>query len=148
MGELRLKGQEVSIRVVRGGVVVTTITAIASFNDQVLLERKQDQFLGETADRFDDIFRGYQGDFEFQVSKATWTELHTAMIARSRRATPDLVFNVIRTDYYADGSTATFTYADVFFGPSPTTVASRSDFVKVKIDFAGSERPQQISAVA
>jgi hypothetical protein len=139
----RLKGQEVEIRVVNAGNVVTSIAAIATFNEQVMLETKQDGFLGEVVDRFDDILRGYGFDLEFQVSEAAWIDLQTAIIDRAQRKTPEVTFNVIRTDFYANGDTLIVTYSDVKFGAQPLSIASRGDFVKVKIEGKSSERTIQ-----
>lgn len=148
MGDPRLKGQEVSVRLIRGGVVVSNVTSMGTFNDQVLMDLKQEQFLGETADQFDELFHGYKFDFEFQVSKANWAELQPSIVARARRATPNLVFNIVRTDYFNDGSSVTYTYTDVKFGSSSTSIASRADYVKVKMEGGCAERAQQISAAA
>lgn len=143
MADSRLKGQEVEVRVTRAGSVENAIAAIGTFNDQVMLETKQDGFLGELTDRFDDIMRGYGFDLEFQVSEAAWIDFQEAMIARSQRLTPDVVFNVIRTDFYSNGDTLIITYMDVKFGAQPTTIASRGDFVKVKLEGKCSQRSVQ-----
>lgn len=139
----RLKGQEVEVRVVNAGAVVTAIAAVGTFNEQTMLETKQDGFLGEGVDRFDDILRGYGFDMEFQVAEASWIDLQTAIIDRAQRKTPEVVFNVIRTDFYANGDTLIVTYTDVKFGAQPLSIASRGDFVKVKLEGKCSERSIQ-----
>ncbi|HOA00801.1 MAG TPA: hypothetical protein PKI27_00685 [Dermatophilaceae bacterium] len=143
MADARLKGQEVEIRLVQAGQPLTTIAAIGSFNDSVMLETKQDGFLGEPVDRFDDILRGYSMDLEFQVTQAAWVDFQTAIIDRAQRKTPDMVFNVVRTDFYSNGDTLILTYKDVRFGAQPTSIASRGDFVKVKVEGKSSERTVQ-----
>lgn len=142
-----MKGQEVEIRITRAGSPENTISAIGNFNDNVMLETKQDGFLGEIVDRFDDVMRGYGFDLEFQVSEAAWIDFQTAMIDRSQRATPDVIFNVIRSDFYSNGDTLIFTYMDVKFGGQPTTIASRGDFVKVKLEGKCSQRSVQKNAL-
>lgn len=143
MADARLKGQEVEIRVTRGGSVVNSITAIGTFNDQVMIETLQDGFLGEVTDRFDDIVKGYGFDLEFQVSEAAWIDFQQATIDRAQRLTPDVIFNVIRTDFYSNGDTLIITYMDVKFGPQPTSIASRADFVKVRLEGKCSNRTVQ-----
>lgn len=147
MSDARLKGQEVEIRITRAGSVENAIAAIGTFNDQVMLETKQDGFLGELTDRFDDVMRGYGFDLEFQVSEASWIDFQTAMIDRSQRMTPDVLFNVIRTDFYSNGDTLIIAYMDVKFGAQPTTIASRGDFVKVKLEGKCSQRSVQKNAL-
>lgn len=147
MADSRLKGQEVEIRLTQAGTPVSSVSAIGSFNDAVMLETKQDGFLGETVDRFDDVLKGYSFDLEFQISNAAWIDMQNAIIDRATRKTPDVVFNVIRTDFYSNGDTLIFTYKDVKFGPQPTSIGNRGDFVKVKLEGKCSERSTKKNAL-
>lgn len=147
MADQRLKGQEVSIRVIQAGNVITSIDSISTFNEAVALELKEQGYLGETVNRFDEILNGFGGDFEFHVNKADWHEVVTAIIDRATRRVPDLVFNVVRTDFYPNSDTAVFTYQDVKWGAIPTSVASRGDYVKVRGEFKCEERPVAVNAL-
>lgn len=143
MAGLRLKGQEVSIRIVQDGGEVTSIDSISSFNDEAKLEIKEDGFLGEPTNRFDDIHNGFSGDFEMHLTSSAWVKWQRAIIDRAQRRRPGIVFNVVRTDLYADNSSIVFTYKDVKWGGMPTSMGSRGDFVKVRANFACSERSEQ-----
>ena len=143
----RIRGHEISIRVVNAGSVVAEINSVASFNEEAKLELKEDAFLGENVNRFDEIFNGFGGDFEFQTNSAKWVELQQAIIARAQRVTPSVTFNVVRTDFYANGETAVFTYQDVKWGAMPTSVSSRGDYVKIKATFACGERPVAVNSL-
>lgn len=147
MSEQRLKGQEVSIRVINSGVVVAAIDTVSSFNEEVDIELKSAGYLGEFVNRFDEIFNGFGGDMEINVTKASWNELQQSVIARAQRKQPDLVFNVIRTDFFPNGDSTIYTYHDVNWGPMPSSVASRGDYVKPKLSFKCSERPVQNNAL-
>lgn len=147
MGELRLKGQEVQMQVTAGGQVVDAFTAVASFNDSMKTEKLEEGFLGETTNRHDYIFNGWDGSFEMQVHKNTWANFQAQVQAKARRTQPDLVFNVVRTDFYSDGSTLTRTYLDVAWGPNPTSVASRGDYVKISWDFSADETDDDVSGI-
>jgi len=147
MAEKRLKGQEVSIRISAGGVVLDSIDSIGMFNDNVAYELKEDGFLGETVNRFDEILNGYGGDFEFQITRASWHTLVEQITARATRETPDLEFTVVRTDFYPNGDTAIYTYKDVNFGPLPTAVAGRGEFVRPRLEFRCSDRPVRVNAL-
>jgi len=144
----RLKGQDIEIcfRVGTLNKFDTIINAIGSFNEQLMVEKLQDGFLGETADRFDDIYKGTSFDMEFQVHNAEWLVFTELIQKRARRELSDLVFEVIRHDHY-QGNDARVTYTDVKWGAISTGVASRSDFVKVKIEGACSERIVNIGGV-
>ena len=147
MSDQRIKGQEVSIRVVQGGVPVASIDSISVFNDTVALELKETGFLGETVNRFDEILNGFGGDCEFHVTKPEWNELVEAIISRAKRETPDTNFNVVRADYFPNGQSALYTYRDVKFGEIPTNVPSRGDYVKARLQFKCSERPVKIDGI-
>ena len=145
--DARLRGQEMSIRVINSGSLITELNSIGAFNDEAKLELKEDGFLGEPVNRFDEIFNGFGGDFEMQVTTAKWVEFQQAVIARAKRETPAVTFNVVRTDFYSNGETAVFTYLDVKWGAMPTSVGGRADYVKVKAQFACSDRPVQVNSL-
>jgi hypothetical protein len=147
MSDPRLKGQEISIRVVTDSVVDNTIDSIASMNDEVMLELKEAGFLGELVNRFDEIFNGFGGDMEIQLTKANWVSLELSIIERAQRKVLSRIFNVIRTDLYGNGDSSIYTYADVKWGAIATTIASRADYVKVKMQFKCSERTVQTNAL-
>jgi hypothetical protein len=139
----RLKGQEVSIRVLLGAALFASIDSVGSANEEVDLEIKSDGFLGEPVNRFDEILNGYGGDFEMQTTNSAWIQLQQAIIARATRTTPGLTFNVVRLDLYENGDSNVFTYQDVKWGAMPTSIGSRGDYVKVKANFKTSTRSVQ-----
>lgn len=143
----RLKGQELSIRVVQDSDVVNQIDSVASFNDNTKLEIKEDGFLGEVVNRFDSVLNGYGGDMEFQVHDATWLGFLQRVEAKATRESPGTVFNVVRTDFFANGSSAVIVYSDVSWGEFATSAGSRADFIKVKAPFATGERSITINQV-
>lgn len=132
----RLKGQEVNIQVVQDGVVQASIDSISSFNDTMKADLKEDGFLGETTNRYDEVFNGHSGGMEVHLTSQDWMVLRAAIKARMRRQQPTLVFNFVRTDFYANGDTPITTYPDVKFGSMPMQIGSRGDFVKVSFEFA------------
>lgn len=146
MGD-RIKGQEVSIRVVDTGQLVASIDSITSFNEEMKSEIKEDGFLGESTNRFDDIHNGYGGDFEAQFRRSDVTDFQLRVQARQERRNPNIVFNVIRTDLHADGTSTVFNYVDVKWGSMSTNVGSRADFVKLKTQFACSKRTVKANAL-
>ena len=146
MGD-RLEGQEVSIRVIDSGTMVASLDSITSFNDEMSSEIKQDGFLGEVSDRFDDIFNGWKGDFEAQFRRADVTNFQTRVQERQQRKAVTRVFNVVRTDLYPDGTSTVFTYVDVKWGAMSTSAGSRTDFVKLKTSFACSNRANKQNAL-
>lgn len=142
----RLKGQEVSIRIVTDGVT-EELNTFSNFNDEIALELKEAGYLGEVTNRFDEILNGYGGDMELNLQKASWLTLTQRIRDRAQRRTPGTVFNIVRTDLFPNGDSIMFIYKDVSWGPVPTSVSSRGDYVKPKLQFKCSERGEQINAI-
>ena len=140
----RLKGQEVEVRIVRNGVPEVTISSIASFEDTAKFEKKEDGFLGESTNRYDEIYNGNDAKCDMHVNNYDWMKLQNAIKERAQRKTPGLVINIVRTDYYTNGQTAIITYPDVHFGPSTTSIGGRGEFVKVTLDFSCGERDDSL----
>jgi hypothetical protein len=138
--EQRLLGQDVTVKLVRDGTVVSEITAIGSFDESMEQEIKEEHFLGRLAADYSDVFNGYKGNLEFQTDHAAWVSFLTAMQARAQRSDPGIVFNVVRTDLYPNGESNVFVYQDVAWGAAGTALAGRKDFKKVKLTFACSDR--------
>lgn len=147
MPDERLKGQEVSIRVINSGQVIAAIDSVSSFNEEIALEIKEAGYLGEFVNRFTEILNGFGGDCEINLTSATADALDQAIINRATRVTPQLVFNIVRTDFYPNGNSNIYTYTNVAFGAIPTTIGARGDFVKKKFQFKCSERPVATNAL-
>jgi hypothetical protein len=147
MSDPRLKGQEISVRVVNAGTVVSEIDSVGSFDDNVDLKEMEDGFLGEQVNRFDNALNGYGGNFEMQLTQANWILLKQAVVRKAQRVDSAVTFNIVVTDLYPNGDSAITTYVDVTFGPIPKTVASRTDFAKVKWSFKCSQLGEQINAL-
>ncbi len=147
MADPRIKGQEISLRVVNAGTVEQSMDSVSSFDDNVDMKEMEDGFLGEQVNRFDNALNGYGGNFEMQASNAGWVRFKQAVIAKAQRLNPNVVFNVVVTDLYPNGDSVVTTYVDVTFGSIPKTVASRTDFVKIKWSFKTSTLGEQINAL-
>lgn len=145
---LRIRGQEIQIKVTSAGSVAAEVSSnIGSFNNEHGFAIKQDGFLGEPTDRFDQTIDAHSGDFEFQLNKASWVNIVKAIEKKAKRQDTTLVFNVIRTDIFADGSTNVYTWSDVSWGPISESVGGRAEFVKVKASFKTSDRDIATNAI-
>lgn len=141
--DLRLRGQEVELRLVTDGSPEANITLFASFDDTQKLEKKEDGFLGEVTNRYDHIFNGVDGKLKCQVNSNDFLVFKNKVKAQAQRKTPGTIFNIVRTDYFANGQTTVITYVDVKFGAMPTSVGARGDFVTFEIDFSCSDTDEQ-----
>lgn len=130
----RIKGQEVQILVVAGGVLVETIDSIMNFNVIPQSETKIQGYLGEMNNRTDDIFNQVKFDLELHLNRGAWFNFVKSVNDRQKRITPDVQFNISATLLFANGDTPTVLLNDCKFGEMPHNVGSRSDYVKVKLD--------------
>ena len=139
MARSRIKGQEVSVLIVRGGVLEAELTDIQSFTFEPLFEVKDQGYLGEKTNLKDDIFNGCRFDMELHMHSDDWWRFLNAMRDRAQRRTPDLVFNISGVLSYPNGQTPTLTIPDAFFASSPTSIATRGDYVTVRLEGQASD---------
>jgi hypothetical protein len=136
----RVKGQEVRITLTspdgtedsvgQGGISSAEI----EFKTEVLSEG----YLGEATERKDDIFRGVSGRLEFHLDRQSWFSLVDKIVARSQRrdaTSGTAVFNVILTLSFPSGERPRVLLENVFFGPLPTRIGGRDEYVTASIDF-------------
>lgn len=135
MSAQRIKGQEVSILVVRDTVLETELTDILNFNAEFTLEQIAQGYLGEKTERHDEIYKGTKGDFEMHTHSQDWITFVAAIKDRAQRNTPDTIFNISAVMSYPNGQTPTILFPDVKFGAVPLNLGSRQDYKKIKIDF-------------
>lgn len=132
---------------IQDGFVLSEINSVASLTEDVLRRLLEAGYLGEIANRFDEILDGFGGKGEMHVTTSSWIQLDTSVNDRAQRRNPNIVFNVVVTDLYPNGDTLVKVYRDVKWGPFSVGNASRSDYTKVGFEFKCSERPVTLNAI-
>lgn len=134
---LRIRGQEVQVRITRGGVLEATITAIKSLSIEVSTRILTDQFLGETAMRHDDIYDGVRGSFVIQPEGQEALILQRAIKERAQRRTAQAAsqVNITARLQFPDGRVPLIVVPDCKFGPMPLNVGSRDAYVDQTFSF-------------
>lgn len=141
----RIKGQEVSILIVRDSVLEAELFDIMNFDAEIMLEQIAQGFLGEKTERHDDVYKGTKGSFEMQTHSQDWLLFAQAVKDRAMRNTPDSVFNISAVMQYPNGQTPTILFPDCKFGGMPVSIGSRTDYKKIKIDFVCDDYEVQFS---
>jgi|HubBroStandDraft_5_1064220.scaffolds.fasta_scaffold10497_6 hypothetical protein len=139
MPSLRLRGQETSIIITRGGVVEATLDNIHEFNAELSSEILEASYLGQKTKLHDDIFNGCKGDFAFHTHSEDWLVFAAALIDRQKRNTPDLVINITTVLFYPDGDNPQIFFPDCKFGPMGISLANREAYVGNKITWASDD---------
>lgn len=139
MAQQRIKGQEISILIVKDSVLVSELTDIQNFGIELDVELLQQGYLGEKSDRYDEIYKGCKFDFEMHEHSQDVLTFQSNILARAKRDTPDVVINIVVTLNFPNGQTPTVTLPDCHFGAMPRNVGSRSDYSKIKFQGAVSD---------
>ena len=130
----RIKGQEVEVLIVVNGVPQVTIADVRSFNVTPRFEIKEEQYLGETSMRFDEIFNGVTFDMVLHFENQDVFTFVQTIKDRASRRTPGTVINVKATLNFPNGQRPRIILKDCFFGDTPVGFGSRSDYGTFKID--------------
>lgn len=131
----RIKGQETRIIATGPNGTITGLSDVVSFNYEPLMEILSQGLLGETTERKDDIFKGVRGKMEVQLETQDYLRFIQAVVDRSQRRTPGVVFNLQTTLNFPNGERPRVLFEDVFFGPQPVDISSREDYVTASLDF-------------
>jgi len=133
MSNQRIRGQEVTVIMVRDGEVEDTFSDVQGFNFEAEFEVKSQGYLGEKTNRKDDIYNGCKFDIEMHLHSQQYFTFLKAQKDRASRTTPDVQFNISAVLNFPNGESPTVLIPDCRFGASPVNISSRGDYVKVKI---------------
>ena len=134
----RLKGQEAVLSFTDPDGDVDNLGDLKSFNAELDMEILQEGYLGETADQYDDIYHGVGGDCELHMPNTTWFRFSEKVTDRAERRTAAAgKFSVTSSFQFPSGERPRLTFEDIFFGPLPINVGSRTEYVTVKLTWKG-----------
>lgn len=135
----RIKGQEISLNVVLDGAIQDSITDIRNFEVTPKIDILDEQYLGQTTDQFDEIFKGVHGKFDIHFESQDVFLFIQAVVNRARRRTPGTVVNIKATLNFPNGDRPRVALQNVFFADFPITFGSRSDYGQISMEFSASE---------
>lgn len=134
-GPLRLKGQETQIRMLRNGAPTQVTNAIASIEITDELEVLEEEYLGETEARYDDIYKGTTFSFEIHLEGIAPFDLRDEVVARAQRRDGAAArFDIAFVASLPTGQNRLLTLVDVKFGPIGTNDSARAEFVTMSFE--------------
>lgn len=139
MPQQRIKGQEVTLLVVRDNVLEDTLTNFQDAEVTIDSEIIEKGYLGEKTNRHDDIFNGVKGKLTLHLHDQAYLNYILGVIARQKRDTPDTIINVSMTLAFPSGQTPTLVVPDAKFGNIPITAGNRNDYVATVLEFAADD---------
>lgn len=134
--EFRALGKEVTIRLTRDGALLGTITAIKNFTFQTDQRILSEGYLGETAQRQDEIFDGTSGSFLVHPEDQVPFELQRLIADRSqRRIAVDEEVNATFRVNFPNGQAPKITLPDMHFDPIPFNVGNRDAYTEMSFSY-------------
>lgn len=139
MSDQRIKGQEVEVLLVVDGKIQSQMTDVRSFEVAPKTEIKEEGYLGEKTNRYDEIYNGVRGRMELHFENQSVFDFWFAIIDRAKRRTPGVKVNIKSTLRFPNGQKPRVILQDVFFGEMPMNFAGRGDYGTLGLDFACSD---------
>lgn len=139
MGDNRLKGQEITVMVNRGGVLEDELNEVNNFTFNDLLEVISKGYLGRKTEEKDMIFKGVDGTFNLDIAAASWFRFRQAVIDKAQNLN-ETEINIGGVFEFPDsGDVVTLTFGNVSFGQLAHNAGARADYVSVAVPFSCSE---------
>lgn len=139
MADQRIKGQEVEVIIIVDGEAQDTITDVRSFEIAVKTELKEEGYLGEKTNRYDEIFNGIRGRMELHFENQDIFDLFTSVKDRAKRRTPGTQINLKATLNFPNGERPRVFIPNVFFGEMPMNFGGRGDYGTVGLEFSAED---------
>jgi len=138
MSELRLRGQEVTVRLAQDGRILAEITAIKNLEVTFQFKKMEEGYLGERTQRHDDVFDGVSGSFTLHPEGDQALKLIDFLMQRTQRRVPagQGVINITATYNFPNGSRPRVLIPDIKFDPIKLGTGGRDEYVAVDISFA------------
>lgn len=126
----RIKGQDVYVSVVQGTQVAAFVTDIRNFELTPKFEKLEEQYLGQTSKKYDDIFHGVDFKFDMHLEKASAIEFVKLVQQRasSRAGGTKSTVNIQATLQFPGNQSRTITLKECYFEDMPLSFGGRSEY--------------------
>jgi hypothetical protein len=124
----RIKGQETTVIMTVDGVQQSSLSFVRSLTITPRFEIKEEGYLGQYQNAFDEIFNGCNFNLELNYGDDGVVDFMLKVKERAQRRTPGTVINMLTTLRFPGAAPVTVTLSDCFFGDFPLGFGSRSDY--------------------
>lgn len=141
MSETRLKGQEVTLRLVREGAPESALTALRDITITLDMATLDEGYLGEKSNRRDEVYNGVSGSLTVVPEGP---EIFTFIDFLKRRAQRDPAtfgarINLTGRCSFPDGRVSRFVVRDLKFGSLSFNVPGRDQFTNVPLSWVADD---------
>ena len=133
MPQQRVKGQESFLTIVRDGVLEARIDSIKEMTVTLDIDITDEEYLSETANRFDEVFKGVSFSAKAHMANGQAIRLAEAITRRARRFV-NVRIDIATTLVFPSGELLTIELPDVKMGSFPLSIGSRSDYVSIDLE--------------
>lgn len=136
----RIKGQETIISFVSDAGSEDALGDVVSAEFEFQFDILSQRFLGEVADRKDDIFRGVRGRVEIQLEKQDAFRFVDRVKDRAqRRSAASGRFEMLTSMAFPNGERPRIMFPDIFWGNIPFNIGGGDEYVTMTLEFEGSD---------
>ncbi len=133
----RIKGQEVRLSFTTPTGETEDMDYVLNFEWELDMEILSEEFLGQTAKEYDDIFHGVNGSVELQIPGPGFLTFQERVQARAqRREAANGVFTATASFAFPNGVRARVSFPNLFFGPIPVRTPGRSEYVNMGLTWS------------
>lgn len=132
----RIKGQDVTVSIVQANRQVAQFANdIRNFELTPKFEKLEEQYLGQTSKKYDDIFHGVDFKFDMHLEKSSALDFVKLVQDRaaSRGGGTKSTVNIQATLNFPNASPRIVTLSECYFEDMPLSVGGRSEYVQFTV---------------
>lgn len=135
----RLSGQDTELTVTVDNEAVLNITAVKSCDFTWKFTLKNEEYLGETAPRYDEFFSGVSGRMELDLEGQEALELAEAVKTRAQNRNISTRIGFKTVLQFPNGDRVMINVPDAFFSDIPLTVGGRTEYGRMTLSYEASD---------
>lgn len=137
--DLPIKGQETLFTLTSPGGLEETVDKIKDASFTFDMELITEQYLGQVADEFDDIFRGVSVEITMNIRSPKVFDLVQRIVDRAqRRSAANEQFSVCSRLNFPNGERRRMLFPDLKFAEIPANIGARDEYAEAKFSMKGS----------
>lgn len=116
----------------QNGATLAQLDSIQDTEVTIKLRLLEEGYLGETAQRYDEVFDGFAAALTAHMTTGRIYDIVQAVIDRARRRTPGVKFNLKMSVQFPNGERKRVVINDLFFSDIPNTIPKRDAYASIK----------------
>lgn len=140
MPQQRIKGQETVMTVLKDGELQARIDSISNSEIVFELDVLAEDYIGETSERYDTIFKGMTVKIEGHMTNKQVIDLADSVVAKAQRRSGGATrIDIAMTLIFPGGDLVTISVPDVSWQSIPVTNGGRAEYVNFSMEGKASE---------